>query len=90
MLPSDPLQFVAKLRHILDKRIELAASFIRISLSSMRKKNLKALAQYIHENILSEEYDEFSLWFRMNLDIIETRIYKPPPMKQKKKITKYK
>ena len=55
----------------------------------MRKKELKALARYITNSVLDEEMELYSIWFKMTLDIIETKIYKPTPVKPKRKIPKY-
>ena len=55
----------------------------------MRKADLKKIAQRINEMLLEGECVLFNTWYRMALDI-ETRIYKPPPEKKKKKIPKYK
>ena len=55
----------------------------------MRKKELKALAAYITDSVSGEEMELYSIWYKMALDIIETRIYKPPPTKPKRKVPKY-
>ena len=57
----------------------------------MRKSYLKTIAEHIH-NILCISDDDallFSTWLRMALDIIETKIYNPPPEKTKKELPKY-
>ena len=41
----------------------------------MRKKELKALAGYITGSVSGEEMELYSIWYKMALDIIETRIY---------------
>ena len=81
--------FIAKLRHLLVHKIDEAAKLIRVSLANMRKKELKGLAGYITNSVLDEEMELYSIWFKMTLDIIETKIYKPPPVKPKRKIPKY-
>ena len=77
--------FIAKLRHILQHKIDQAARFIRISLASMPKKELKLLAAYINDFVLGDERENFPSWFKMTLDMIETKIYKLPPNKPEKK-----
>jgi len=57
----------------------------------MRKSYLKTIAEHIH-NLLcisDEETLLYSTWLRMALDIIETKIYRPPPQKVEKKLPKY-
>ena len=70
--------FVAKLRHILKHHLHQASKFIRVSLYNMSKKGLKSLAVDINHAILNDEDDAHSVWFKMILDIIETKLYKPP------------
>ena len=42
----------------------------------MPKKELKSLAAYINDFVLGDERENFPSWFKMNLDMIETKIYK--------------
>ena len=81
--------FVAKLRHILKHHLHQASKFIRVSLYNMSKKELKSLAVDINHAILNDEDDAHSAWFKMILDIIETKLYKPPVPKTTKRIPKY-
>ena len=67
--------FVAKLCHILKHHLHQASKFIRVSLYNMSKKGLKSLAADINHAILNED-DAHSAWFKMILDIIETKLYK--------------
>ena len=82
--------FLTKFRHLLCNQLRSVAHFLRVSLFSMRKADLNKIAQRINEMLLEDECVLFNTWYRMALDIIETRIYKPPPEKKKKKIPKYK
>ena len=82
--------FFAKFKHLLNNQIHAVAHFLRVSLFSMRTKDLKVIAQCINEMLLDDHFILFSIWYKMALDIIETRIYRPPPEKKKKKIPKYK
>ena len=43
----------------------------------------------INHAILNEEHDAHSAWFKMILDIIETKLYKPPISKTTKRNPKY-
>ena len=52
-------------------------------------RELKELAAFINDAILGDEREAYSIWFKMTLDVIETKIYKPPPEKSKKKLPKY-
>ena len=82
--------FIVKLRHLLVHKIDEAAKLIRVSLANMRKKELKALGGYIRGSVSEEEMELYSIWFKMILDIIKTKIYKPPPVRPKRKVPKYK
>ena len=55
----------------------------------MSKKGLKSLAVDINHAILNDEDDAHSVWFKMILDIIETKLYKPPVPKTTKRVPKY-
>ena len=55
----------------------------------MPKRDLKSLAIEINNLILDDDDEAHSLWFTMMLDIIETKLYKPPSPKTVKKIPKY-
>ncbi len=68
-----------------------AAFLIRTSLVSMNKRHLKQIADYISDN-LANHTNEFlyTQWYLMALDIIETKLYKPPIPAVKKSVPKYK
>ena len=57
------------MRHILQHKIDKAARFIRISLASMPKKELKLLAAYINDFVLGDERENFPSWFKMTLEL---------------------
>lgn len=88
-IKSNHLIFIAKLRHIFEHNIHQASKFIRVSLANMPKRDLKSLAIEINNLILDDDAEAHSLWFTMMLDIIETKLYKPPAPKAVKKIPKY-
>ena len=71
--------------------ISNAAFNIRSCLSVMNKKNLKETAFQINE-FLSSTDDDFIYfqWYKLALDIIESKLYKPPKPMKKKSIPKYK
>ena len=81
--------FIAKLEHILEHKIAQAARFIRVSLANMPKKDLKSLAALINSSILADEEEAFTIWYKLILDIIETKLYKSPPPEKVKTLPKY-
>ena len=86
----DCKQFLENFSNQLNNSIRNAANYIRVVLSSMKKKHMKELACHFRE-ILEGEGDDYSSlqWYMIALDIIETRLYKPPPEKPKRKPSKY-
>ena len=87
----DHQSFFTQLFELLQTNLRAVAKFLRISLFGMRKSYLKTIAEHIH-NLLcisDEETLLYSTWLRMALDIIETKIYRPPPQKVEKKLPKY-
>ena len=84
-------RFLDDLKKWLSLEISTTAFHIRSSLSSMNKKNLKTLALKLHE-FLSDVNEDFMYhqWYRMALDLIETKMYKIPKTKPTKKAPKYK
>ena len=79
-------QFLDTLVEKLQKDIRNAPNFIRIALYSMHKKPLKELANKFRE-LLENQGDDFMCiqWCMMAIDIINTRLYKPPTVKVKRK-----
>ena len=87
----DHESFFRSLFELFQTNLRSVSKFLRVSLFGMRKSYLKTIAEHIH-NILCISDDEtlqFSTWLRMALDIIETKIYNPPPEKTKKELPKY-
>ena len=78
--------FFSKFRHLLDNQLRSIAHFLRVFIFSMRKYDLKLIAQRINEMLLDDECILFTdighYW--------NTTIYKSPPPKKKKEIPKYK
>ena len=65
--------------------IKNALNFIRTSLSSLKKSELKRLADMITDILSSSPLDfPFSQWYSVALDMIDCRLYKPKPEKKKK------
>ena len=83
--------FMSNIKQWLSLNICSASFNIRTCLSGMNKKNLKITAYEINE-FLSSTGDDFLYfqWYRMALDIIESKLYKPPILKERKSIPKYK
>ena len=80
--------FIAKLEHILEHKISQAARFIIVSLANMHKNYLKSLAALINSSILADEEESFTIWYKLILDIIETKLYKSPPPEKSEDATK--
>ena len=73
----------------MENKIAQAARFIHISLANMPKKDLKSLAALINSSILADEEEAFTILCKMILDIIETKLYKSPPLEKEKTLPKY-
>ena len=86
----DHQQFLDTLVDKLQKDITNAPNFIRVALFSMHKKQLKELANKFRD-LLEQKGDDYMClqWCLMAIDIINTRLYKPPPIKRKRKPSKY-
>ena len=83
--------FMSNLQQWVSFEITSAAFYIRSVLSGMNKKSLKETAIQIN-NFLSETDEDFIYftWYKMALDIIETKLYNPPEPPKSKSIPKYK
>ena len=86
----DHQQFMDTLVDKLQKDITNAPNFIRVALFSMHKKQLKELANKFRD-LLEDKGDDYMClqWCLMAIDIINTRLYKPPPVKPKRKPPKF-
>ena len=77
--------FLNKLEEILKSNLKEALNFIRMSLSTMKKSELKQLGYAVRELLGSKSLDfPFSQWYSAALDIIDCRIYVIPPSKPKR------
>ena len=81
-----PDDFVNTLCNMFNKNLSEVPNFIRISLSSMKKSNLKIFHQFLCD-ILDDNPSIclFKQYFRQALDFIESKLYKPLPNRAKKK-----
>ena len=57
--------FFAKILYLLNNKIYLVAHFLRVSLFSMGKNDLKSLAQRINKMRVDDDHILFSTWFKM-------------------------
>ena len=79
------LEFLSKLDNILKENLKESLNFIRMSLYSMKKVELKHLGDHLNELLANKPYDfPFVQLYSAALDIIDCRIYKKPPPKPKR------
>ena len=83
--------FMSNIQQWVSLELNNAAFNIRSVLSGMNKKSLKKTASQIGD-FLSEAEEDFIYftWYKMALDIIETKLYHPPEPPKSKSIPKYK
>ena len=81
------LKFLEQLKHLLKNRLPEALNFIRISVTSFKKKDLKKLADAVND-ILSDSDNQFNFhqWYSVIVDLIDTKLYKPKTAKVRKPI----
>lgn len=81
----DHEHFLKRLHEVLTGNIKEALNFIRISLITMKKEELKRLGDTINDLLLSKPLDfPFSQWYTVALDIVDCRIYVSPQIKKKR------
>ena len=80
-------KFLQNLSNILQTSLPDALYFIRVNVSSFNKKDLKILADRVND-IMSDSphLTQFSQWYSVVLDLIDSKLYKPKPSKAKKPI----
>ena len=87
----DTATFISNLDSILERDIKNAPNFIRVSLFSIKKKELRQIGNFIMDHLDQHPASFlYTTWYRMALDIIDTRIYKPPAEKTKRLAPKFK
>ena len=71
----------------LDNNLPNAMNNLRILLSSMKKSELKILSDKLNDHVSSQRDDNFSFsqWYLAALDFIESKLFKPVPVKPKRK-----
>ena len=81
-----PQSFCSEFSSMLDNDIKNVPNFIRTSLSSLKKSSLRIIHDMLNTelNYLPSNF-QFSQYYLLALDVIESKIYKDPPTKQKKK-----
>ena len=83
MTPSD---FINKFKQYLNDDITSLPNFIRISLFSMKKSSLKTVHQLLSDMLSQDSsLSTFEQYFLQSFDIIESKLYKPKPLKSKRK-----
>ena len=86
----DHQQFSNSLIEKLQQYIKNAPYFIRVALFSMHKKQLIELANKFRELLENQGEDYMCIqWCLMAIDIINTRLFKPQPVKPKRKPPKH-
>ena len=84
-----PQQLVKDLIQTLNTGIKDAPNFIRISISSMKKSYMKMTHQLLSTKLCDSPPDFiFSIYYHQDIDLIESKIYKPLTPKSKKKLLK--
>ena len=80
-----PTKFLRNITNLLSKNIHDTLNYIRISVSTMKKADLKQLYNHVLD-ILTDQCDDckFSHWYSAILDLIDSKLYKPKPTKSKK------
>ena len=73
-----PQQFVKDLNQVLNTSIKDAPSFIRISISSVKKSYLKIIHQLLSTKLCDSPPDSiFFIYYHQAIDLIDSKIYKP-------------
>ena len=72
----DPKSFCTKLRDISQNNISDTANFIRLSLSSIKKKYLKNIYFMLESKLSNSSNINYSQWYLMALDLIESKLSK--------------
>ena len=77
--------FLKKLNNLLQNNLHDSLNFIRFSLASMKKSELKLLADLVNDEMVYKPSDfKYFQWYSAVLDTIDARVYKSLPVKSKK------
>ena len=76
-------KFLRQLKKLLNNHLPEALNFIRVSVSSFKKKELKKLAELADYDILSNSDRQFDFhqWYSVILDLIGTKFYRQKILK---------
>lgn len=78
--------FIKNIDMALNKNIKIGMNYIRTLLTSLKKSNLKKVGVIINDYLMRQgEKFPFLPWYLSALDIIETKIFKTPVNRSKKK-----
>ena len=72
---------------MLHNKLSEALHFIRVSVSSFKKKELKILADKVNQ-ILADpsRTSKFNQWYSVVLDLIDTKLFKPKLVNIRKRV----
>ena len=76
--------FFNKLTTMLKDDLPNTLNYIRVSIASLKKSELKRVANLINDKINERSSNAFDQWYFAALDLIESKIYKPPKIKEKR------
>ena len=82
---SSNSSFLSSIDGILGNDIKNAPHIFRVHIFSLKKAQLKSLANELN----NLQNNRFNQWYSIIVDMIETKLYTPPATKPKKKIPKY-
>ena len=81
----DHNMFLKRFVEILMGDVKEALNFIRVSLTTMEKTELKRLGDKINDLLLSKPLDfPYSQWYTVALDIVDCHLYVCPQVKKKR------
>ena len=69
---------------MLQNEIKEGMNFVRHTLASLRKSTLKQIVVLVNDFILEDDNTIYLQWYLAVIDTIESKIYKPPPLKPSK------
>ena len=80
--------FITELQNNLQHNLKNTINYIRFTLSSMRKQQLKQVVERVNELITENPSSPYIQWYLSIIDTIDSKIYTPPEEKKKKKFSK--